>query len=225
MVNETHGCATTQNVGHSLSRSQKYCIGSFRALAEDIYLRAPSMKVLGVRDSRGKGGTPKTRTVYVDETATIMSRLKEMAIATPDGPKKARACAELLLKLRATPEAAKSFVGRISGMAYMIDGDDWTDAFERAMKCNPSVDPLKVLSLSLESLSRTKTTKQVKFNPSKEAPDFVAAMEDFVGSLNCGAFEVKLRIRKGIELTPKKEGSSSNPIEELDTGIGMLGRR
>ena len=154
-----------------------------------------------------------------------MSKLREIAIASPDGPKKAGACAELLLKLHATPEAARSFMERISGKDCMIDREDWINAFERAMKCNPSVDPLKVLSLSLESLSKAKTAKQVKFNIGKEAPGFVAAMEDFVGSLNCGAFEVKIRIRKGLELTQNGEGTSSNPAEELGSGTGMLGRR
>ncbi len=221
MGNETHGCGTAQTGQQDLSRVQKYCIRSFRALAEDIYLRAPSTKILETKVNRRNMGKPMTRTVYIDEAAAIMLKLREMAIATPDGSGKAKACAELLLKLHATPEAAKSFMKRISGKNYMIDGEDWTDAFERAMRCNPSVNPLKVLSLSLDSLSKTKPAKQIKFDHSKEARGFVAAMDDFVGSLNCGAFEVKLRIRKGQELTQKEGEVSSNPAERFS----MLGRR
>lgn len=226
MTSETHGCGTAHREGRDLSTAQKYCIKSFRALAEDLYLRAPSTKVVEMKGNEGKG-KQKARVKYIDETATIMSKLTGIAISAPDGYKKAKACADLLLYLHTSPETAKVFVGKIEYFTLFIGSDDWVSAFDRVLKCNPGIDPLKILALTLESLTRSKPAKPAKFNPNKEASGFVAALNDFTGSLSCGAFEVQLRLRreKSLKEADKEDGPFADQTEKFSGEFLGFGRR
>ena len=202
MTNATR--AALKNQG--MTGAQSACLESLISLAEGIALRAP----------RRSGGIVPPG--YSSRLSDVIKPLGDIALAAPDGPEKAKICADLLLKLHTTPDEAVRFLGRISGFAEERGLQDWIDAFRRAGSCSSRVNPLQILVLSLKQMKYEKP--QVKAVAFYGGAAFERALESFVGDLGSGAFEISALLKKARTLNTEAQELSTEAATEAELDFG-----